>query len=321
MTTWPELPADEKKRDAFLADRAKVEAAINSIDFAKLAAAADKYRAGNSNSHRATYMTIFGFTSEAGKGDHQTWSNPLLSAYAKFNDMHIPQNMWNIRTSEQPIGYESVDMGGKSGLRGSWGGTVSRNEWVLEAVQQKLSAPGKVLTSGALSLEEKKKILFDHGFVPLEQRGGTSQVWMNPAMQEHMKQLGVTSADIKQPAEHGKHGEAFTIMLSTDPNRDNWQQVAERMQWCREKCAQLDRAVKVTSHFREMMDEICLISKERSWKREVVQQAKKDPNMPQSAVATLREKFSKAQAYKTVLQGAVQSLKQSRTELIRQITR
>lgn len=137
QTTWPELPANEKERAAFLANRDKVDAAINSIDFAKLAAAADKYRAGNSNSHRATYMSVYGFTSEAGKGDHQTWTNPLLTAYAKFHNMHIPQNMWNIRTSEQPIGYESVDMGGKSGLKGSWGGTVARNEWVTQAIERK----------------------------------------------------------------------------------------------------------------------------------------------------------------------------------------
>lgn len=135
--TWPELPANEKEREAFLANRDKVDAAINSIDFAKLAAAADKYRAGNSQSHRATYMSVYGFTSEAGKGDHQTWTNPLLAAYAKHHNIHIPQNMWNIRTSEQPIGYESVDMGGKSGLKGSWGGTVSRNEWITQAIERK----------------------------------------------------------------------------------------------------------------------------------------------------------------------------------------
>lgn len=157
--TWPELPDNEKDRAAFLANRDKVDAAINSIDFAKLAASADKYRGGNSQSHRATYMSVYGFTSEAGKGDHQTWTNDLLAAYAKHHNMHIPQNMWNIRTSEQPIGYESVDMGGKSGLKGSWGGTVARNEWVCAGIERKLktSLALKEIKEAARGLTEDRR--------------------------------------------------------------------------------------------------------------------------------------------------------------------
>lgn len=149
-TTWPELPTDEKQRAAFLADRAKVAAAVHSIDFSKLADTADKYRTGNHHTQRAAYMAVYGFAAESGKGDHQTWTNPLLAAYARFHNVRIPQNLWNIRTSEQPVGYESVDMGGKSGLRGSWGGTVGRNEWVMQSVERKVKTE--------LALKEIKQV-------------------------------------------------------------------------------------------------------------------------------------------------------------------
>ncbi len=157
--TWPKLPSDPKERDAFLANRAKVDAAIDTVDFAKLATAAEKYRPGASQSHRAMNMDMYGFESEAGKGDHQTWKNPLLEAYAKFHGIRIPQNLWNIRTSEQPVGYESVDMGGKSGLKGSWGGTVGRTEWVLQTVSRKLQTAHalKEIKEAARGLTEDRR--------------------------------------------------------------------------------------------------------------------------------------------------------------------
>ena len=321
--TWPELPANEKEREAFLANREKVEAAINSIDFDKLAAAADKYRPGNSQTHRATYMGVYGFESDPGKGkgDHQTWNNPLLAAYAKHNDMHIPQNMWNIRTSEQPIGYESVDMGGKSGLSGSWGGTVARNEWMHKAIKEQQNNPAPAQSApAAMTLDAQRRFLLDNGFVPLEQHGGTSQVWTHTAMMELMKQI--PDLKLQQPAEHGKHGEAFTVMLSLSPSNNNWDKVAQRVQWCREKCVQMDRVVKMGAHTTEMLEEAALLRMSPSWRKEAATVCEKEGlEAAHKKIPSLRQAFESAQRYRTVLLGAAKSLTKSQTQLINQLVR
>lgn len=133
--SWPVLPSDPRERDAFLKNRKKVTEAVHSVDLVAITESAKIHRAGHKDRDRRQFMLIHGFTEE--KGDHHKYQHPLLEAYAKFHDLKIPGNLWNIKTSEQKVGYESVDIDGKGR---SFNGSVKRVEWMVNAITQKIKA-------------------------------------------------------------------------------------------------------------------------------------------------------------------------------------
>ncbi len=136
---------------------------------------------------------------------------------------------------------------------GVWDGSVRqlRNDIkLIEEAKQKKAAAG-LNNNTALSLEDKRSFLVGKEFTPLDQHGGGSQPWTHHQFLQQLNSLPEDLRHPQQPETHGKHGEAFTVMLSTAAE-GNWVKVEERVDWILKKMSQSDRILKLKEQIEEM---------------------------------------------------------------------
>jgi hypothetical protein len=123
-------------------------------------------------------------------------------------------------------------------------------------------------SKSGLSKFERDKFMYDHGFVPLPNRGkGDHTVWDHAGIRELAKKQAVNCPpnllhNVAQPA--------WQHTVPDNPATGTWHRIAKHAEWCQETLAALSgasadeqRRRKAKQEFLEARQDIC------DWKRDV----------------------------------------------------